>query len=78
MSIGFLAGIRGISSKRTATMPHSEITNYQRRKEMSYIDWLEIWKEVLPKDEYEKRSTALKKLTSEAAHGIASRTDFKE
>jgi len=71
MSIGFLAGIRGSSIKRSATLPHPESIDYKRRKEISYMDWMEIWKEILPKDQYEKRSAALKKLTM-------SDTDFKE
>jgi hypothetical protein len=60
MSISFLAGVRGPSVRTKKTILHPESVDYPRRKEMSTGDWLKVWKEVLSKQEYEKRCTALR------------------
>ena len=62
MSIGVLAGIRGTSAKKRFSRAHPEPTDYPRRKELTYADWLEVWKEVLSKEEYDKRCAAYKKI----------------
>ena len=60
MSIGFLAGVRGTSVRRRTITLHPESIDYLRRKDMSSTDWLEVWKTVLSKKEYEKRCAAMK------------------
>ena len=67
MSISFLAGIQCASLQRRKTFTFPEISDYPRRKEMTNADWLEVWKEILSSEDYEKRRIAI---LNKAAQGI--------